>query len=134
MTNVVVLKWKGPFLYQDALKEESGENRGIYLITGKRGDAEKVLRVGQAYDQTMRERLLDYRMTMQAYQRSCYVRFGIFVSTMTRIRVNDVESLLIYSYQPIWNQKDRDGYYSRDLQIINEGRRGPLDKVVNSKQ
>lgn len=47
-------------------------------------------------------------------------------------RLNDVESLLIYEYQPKWNQRDKDRYKGRDLEIRNLGRHGPISSFVRS--
>lgn len=48
-------------------------------------------------------------------------------------KFNDVEALLITSYQPLENTTNYHWYYGRNnLHIINVGRRGIIDKQVFS--
>lgn len=61
------------------------------------------------------------------------VRVGYLVEQRrSRKRLKDVESFLIFAYQPEYNEIGKWTYSGRDLRIINSGRRGPLRKEVNS--
>ena len=48
-------------------------------------------------------------------------------------RTEDIENLLIYAYQPEYNEKGKAGYYGREIEVVNRGRRGPLDEIVYSE-
>jgi hypothetical protein len=129
--DIVELNWRGAYPYKIAREVSAGENVGIYLITGKRGSMlETILIIGHAYDQYLYQRLADHKMVAEVYPGQCYVRFGTFVSRISRQRLNDVEKLLIFAYQPRLNTIGKDLYKGRDLQIINRGRFGPIDSIV----
>lgn len=129
----VELHWTGPFTYDNARQSEEGKNVGVYAITVRQGShPERILRIGQAYYQNFLGRLAGYRTSIIAQPGSCHVRFGKFISRISIQRLNDVESLLIYAYQPKWNELGKDCYDGRDLEIRNLGRHGPISSIVKS--
>jgi len=129
----VELHWRGPFTYDNARQAVEGKNVGVYAITVQQGSRpERILRIGQAYYQELWRRLVSYRTSVIAQPGSCYVRFGVFVSRISIQRLNDVESLLIYACQPKWNERGKDRYDGRDLEIRNLGRHGPIASIVKS--
>jgi len=129
--DIVELNWRGAYLYKRAREVLAGENVGIYLITGKRGSMlETILLIGQAYDQYLYQRLADHKMVAEVYSGQCYVRFGTFVSRISRQRLKYVERLLVFVYQPRLNTIGKDLYKGRDLQIISRGQCGPINSIV----
>ncbi len=132
----VVIDWKGPYGFDNALQAPAGDSRGVYVLTSRRrSGSEKLMRIGQTYDQAFYQRLNAYRMVVQASPRDWFVRFGAFASAQSRIsreRLTDVENLLIFVYQPEFNKRGRNRYVGRDIEIVNRGRRGPIDAVIRS--
>ncbi len=99
-----------------------------------------LLYIGQAYDQTLRERLVqphDAYSHISAENKktgkTAVVMVGIItaVSTakLTQDLVDDVEHCLIYSNQPLCNDADKGEYKGRSLQITNSGGCFPLKEL-----
>ena len=130
----------GPYGVESA-REMFGawEDFGIYMITRKWGDSEKILYIGLVYWRSFAERIAEHdRDLLWNVRGKINVRVGRIRlgggSKHSYERMEDVENLLIYMYQPEFNYKGRGWYYGREIKIINLGRRGPLDKIVSSER
>lgn len=99
-----------------------------------------LLYIGQAYDQTLRERLVqphDAYSHISAENKktgkTAVVMVGIItaVSTakLTQDLVDDIEHCLIYSNQPLCNDANKREYKGRSLQITNSEGCFPLKEL-----
>lgn len=133
--DTIRIEWHGPYLYDRVFTHDIVEKRGIYVISARQGSRpEKVVRIGRTYG-SFSNRLSDYRMVIDALPGTKYVHIGVFDTQVSRLsaqRLEDVENLLIYAYQPKLNRTGTSRYTGRALIIENVGRRGPIDSYVNS--
>lgn len=130
----VDVEWYGPYKIDTVVEEFSEyEDFGLYMITRKWGDfPDKILWIGMTYKQDFSTRLDQHRWLDNEIG-TLKVRVGYLVEKRpSEKRLRHVENLLICVYQPKYNDKGKSTYSGRNLKIINSGRRGPLDKEVDS--
>jgi len=128
------------------------DKNGFYaLLSGSWDNPEKswknlkLLYIGQAFDQTLRERIIQDHPAYKCvrdYQKEhsvdIIVKIG-FIKESTAERLtqqlyDDVECCLIFCNQPLCNTTCKDSYAGRDLQVLNEGDpAGIKDSCVCSK-
>lgn len=121
------------------------DKTGFYAIIGGIHNADtnkwgnlKLLYIGQAFDQTLRERIHQdhpaYECVFQ-YRREhsgtdLVVLIGIIkertVERLTQQLFDNVECCLILCNQPLCNTNCKESYSGRDLQVINTGSIPPL--------
>lgn len=131
----VYIYWHGPYSLASCLGSEWADCRGIYTISRVFGDTGSLLYIGESYRQTMFERVYSHlQYWANDYRGQKQVRYGdIDLEHGLRLierRLTEIEALLIYWHQPIHNIHHKNGYWGRDLLIVNEGRRGLLDDIV----
>ena len=130
----VEVEWYGPYKIDTVVEEfHEYEDFGLYMITRRWGEyPEKILYIGLTYSQDFSTRLSQHTWVYDEIG-TLKVRVGYLLEKRSsEKRLRDVENLLIYVYQPKYNDKGKSTYSGRDLKIINSGRRGPLDKEVDS--
>ena len=122
-------------------------NRGFYCILGARADHHEkcwrdldLLYIGQAYRQTIRDRVLQEHAAYecvneylrQAQDKNIVVMAGIVVDAsldrITQEFFDDIECCLIYSNDPLCNTACAESYSGRPLFVVNEGDYSPLRK------
>ena len=134
----VRIQWEGPYLIERVPKLDISEEFGVYVITRRWGtNREKILYIGKTYWRDFRSRVREHRREwLNEEVGNLKVRLGIIkLSRGKKIsvqRVQDIEALLIYWCQPRYNTIYKDSYNGRDLKIINEGRRGPIDNIITT--
>jgi hypothetical protein len=132
----VEVEWHGPYSVDTALKYfHEYEDYGLYMITRKWGKyPEKVLYVGLTYLQDFSTRLSQHKWWLSITRGTIKIRVGYLIENRaSEKRLKDVENLLICWYGPEYNEKGLI-YHGRDLRIANSGRRGPLDKIIDSDE
>jgi hypothetical protein len=147
---VVLIEWAQSVVPFHQIKDFKSETcnldrKGFYVIlsgtkTAKGWVKPRLLYVGQAFDQTLRERIPQERMEYQcvySHQKAhagapIWVMIG-FIKETSVGRVNqqlfdDIECCLIFSNQPMCNTACKDSYSGRDLEVINVGHYAPLEE------
>ncbi len=148
--DVVLIDWAQSVVPFDQVKDFKSETcnldrKGFYVIlsgtkTAKGWVKPRLLYIGQAFDQTLRERIPQERKEYQcvySYQKAhagapIWVMIG-FVKESTVGRVNqqlfdEIECCSIFSNQPLCNTACKDSYSGRDLEVINVGHYEPLEE------
>jgi mannitol-1-phosphate/altronate dehydrogenase len=124
------------------------DSDGLYMVlTGKPDNSGhkyvdiSLQYIGQAYDQTIRERVQQehdaytqikkFLSTNKGYK--VLIRPGIITDISQKRKskelVDDVEACLIFYNQPITNTVHKDSYSGRDITITNCGKYFPLEEV-----
>ena len=132
----VEVEWNGPYKIDSVLKYfNEYEDFGIYMMTRKWGKfREKILYIGITYRQDFSTRLSQHSFWLDEVIGRVKVRLGYLQEKSSSFkRLCDVESFLLYVYEPKYNEVGTQTYHGRTLRIINSGRRGPLDRVVDSR-
>jgi len=130
------VEWHGPYNIDTVLGYfHEYEDYGVYMITRKWGKhAEKILYVGLTYRQDFGTRLYQHQSWLSKERGTIKVRVGYLIENKSsEKRLKDVENLLICWHSPEYNEKGL-VYRGRNLRIINSGRRGPLEKIVDSDE
>jgi hypothetical protein len=135
----VRIEWYGPYKI-DSVQERfhEYEDFGVYMITRKWGEGpEKILYVGLTYRQDLGTRLSQHQW-LPTTRGNVRVRIGYLIERRpSGKRLKDVENLLICSCwwdaDTTYNKRDY-LYGGRDLRILNFGRRGPLDRTIDSAE
>lgn len=116
------------------------DKNGFYAILGGTYDSRskgwknlKLLYIGQAFDQTLRERIPQehpaYQCVFEYRKRhsgvDILVKIGFIekstVERSTQQLFDDIECCLIFCNQPLCNTTCKESYSGRDLQVINSG-------------
>ena len=116
------------------------DRNGFYAILGGTYDSRsrgwknlKLLYIGQAFDQTLRERIPQehpaYQCVFEYRKRhsgvDILVKIGFIekstVERSTQQLFDDIECCLIFCNQPLCNTTCKESYSGRDLQVINVG-------------
>ena len=132
----IEVEWYGPYKIDTVVKEfHEYEDFGLYMITRKWGEyPEKILYIGLTYYQDFSTRLSQHEWWLSGIRGTAKVRVGYLIENRSsEKRFRDVENLLICWHSPEYNEKGL-VYRGRDLRIFNSGRRGPLDKIVDSDE
>jgi hypothetical protein len=134
----VLINWFGPYTLESLYKREAALDNGIYAIYRRFGNKETLLYIGKTERnilQRINEHEKDWLFNVKGH---IIVRIGKIVSsTKNRFsskRLSDVESLLIVWHCPPENTSCTVFYRGRfNLEIINTGRRGIIDKSVKAE-
>jgi len=120
------------------------DNNGFYALLGGRwNDTTKkwsdleLLYIGQAFDQTLRTRILQphdaytcIEAQLEKTGKTAIVMVGVVtqasVQRLTQDVIDDLECCLIYSNQPLCNERCKDTYSGREITITNIGGNFPL--------
>ena len=132
----VGIEWYGPYKIDTVVEEfHEYEDFGVYMITRRWGEySEKILYIGLTYRQDFSTRLSQHQWWLSNTRGTIKVRVGYLrEEKSSEKRLKDVENLLICWHRPEYNEKNL-VYHGRDLRIINSGRRGLLDKIVDSDE
>lgn len=134
----VKIKWYGPFRV-DSVVEQFNDYKdfGVYMITRDWGGySEKIVYIGMTYLLDFSTRLSEHRIYLLPQLRgNIRVRIGRLVEKRSsQERLRNVENLLILKYTPEYNQKETSTYTGRDLRVVNLGRRGTLDRVIDTEE
>jgi hypothetical protein len=146
--DTVNVEWDKGVIRFDQIKDFKSENldkKGFYTILGwtfdetsKKWKDLKLLYIGQAFDQTLRERIpqehdayncvYDYKKNHSGT--SLFVMIGIIkessVEKQTQQLFNDIECCLIFRNKPACNTTCQESYSGRDLEVTNTGDYVPL--------
>jgi len=129
------------------------DEKGFYAILGAVYNSEKkywenlkLLYVGQAFDQTLRERIPQEHSAYECafdYQRKhsgvgIVVMLGTIknsiVEKLTQQFFDDIECCLVYCNRPLCNTSCQETYTGRTLMIINEGNYSPLKEECDCSE
>ncbi|UTC44434.1 hypothetical protein [Treponema sp. OMZ 857] len=111
---------------------------GIYDKVENTYKSIKLHYIGKAYEQTIRERVLQKHTAYDCIKkylkedprRNVLVMTGKIVKysvgKITKQLVDDTEACLIYTNQPLCNTMSKNSYEGRDIEIINTGDYLPL--------
>ena len=123
------------------------DDNGFYAILGANYDKTKnqwidfdLLYMGQVFDQTLRQRISQphdaytcVNANTKKTQKTAIIMVGVIKETsverITQEFVNDVECCLIYSNQPLCNDKCKEEYTGRSLEITNTEGYYPLKET-----
>ena len=159
MSNVVHLKWTGPYTLDEVEKEGKDEKTsyGIYQVYGTHPiyGLDILLYIGQASDQTFARRLAEHPWRDFEFDDSdkVHVRLGRLWGELksqpenTELAnvewaksIDTAERLLITSHKPAWNKQNA-GYLCDDVNdpcrnahVLNWGQRGRLLPEVSGER
>jgi len=134
--DTVKLKWHGPYLLARAYIPEIIFEKGIYAISRKWGNIEKLLYVGRTL-RSLEQRVYEHEWWLRDLRGKVLIRYGVFDlrtgQRFSKKKLADVEALLITWHQPPENTMNGHYYYGRPLlTVINSGRRGLLCSKVST--
>jgi hypothetical protein len=138
----VKIRWYGPFNIDDIyeLDFEILDYLGIYMFLYRN----KIVYIGQAYYQSMRNRIKQHLSGDSTWEwvldnyNPRYIRFKLGdieylgQQKITKQLVDDIESLLIATQQPSGNIQSTRAYWGRNLKITNLGERKPLPRTLST--
>jgi len=133
----VQIRWHGPYNLDSITMRDVCYNNGIYAISRVFGGKETLLYIGKT-GRTFVQRLTEHNKDwLWSVRGLIQIRVGLleYASSErhTAQKLGDTESLLIHWHSPPYNTTYRDWYYGRNkLEVINVGKRGPLDKRVST--
>lgn len=129
------------------------DKKGFYAILGavfntktKKWGTLKLLYIGQAFDQNLRERVPQehpaYECVFNYQKKHSSVDIVVMLGTIKKSTVqkstqqlfNDIECCLILCNQPLCNTSCKDSYSGRDLKVINAGHPFPLKKECSCSE
>jgi len=146
--DTVSIKWDNGVTQLDRIKDSQNpdmDKSGFYAILGATFDESsktwkglKLLYVGQAFEQTLRERIpqehdaykcvYDYKKNHSGTD--LVVMIGLIekssIEKQTRQIFNDIECCLIFCNKPACNTTCQESYSGRDLEVTNTGDYKPL--------
>lgn len=134
----VYIKWHGPYNLDNIPFREVAYSYGIYAIYQVVNGKEKLVYIGQT-KRSFTERLMEHKKTwLLTLRGQIKIRMGILEFPLgerySNKKLDDTEALLITTCQPPFNTTNYTYYYGRlDLQIINIGRRGLIDKNISTE-
>lgn len=123
------------------------DEKGFYAILGATYDSEtekwgniELLYIGQAFEQTLRERIPQehpaYECVFDYQKKHSGVGIVVMLGTIEKSTVekstqqlfNDIECCLVFSNKPLCNTSCKESYSGRELKIINTEHPYPLEK------
>lgn len=133
----VSVYWTNPIKYAEFSDWESEWYEVLYVIRKRR----KILYIGMAYDQYAHFRLTNHHKLGFIIEKEgtngLTITYGERVvedgRRLSRKRIGAIENLLIYIYDPKYNEKKIKTYKGRYLLVYNSGPGNPFDRVVTSK-
>jgi len=146
--DTVHINWEESVIRFSNIKDSNNsklDGKGFYAILGAIYNAEKnnwgnikLLYIGQAFGQTLRERIQQEHPAYECvfdYQKK-YSNVGIVVmlgviekstvEKLTQQLFDDIECCLVFRNQPLCNTSCKESYSGRDLKVINTGHPYPL--------
>lgn len=137
MTTINV-RWFGPYQIEDCFYKELALSKGIYAIYRMYCGKETLIYIGKTRRSFLLRITEHNKKWLWRIRGQLKIRFGILEypngARYSEKKLSDVESLLILWHSPIENTMSTVFYTGRfDLEIINSGRRGAIDKKVSAK-
>lgn len=132
------IMWKGPYLVDRVWNLGLAEEFGVYMITRRWGQSEeKILYIGMTYWQDFPTRLVQHMDNwLDEELGNNKIRLGTIKLQRGRRfseqKIKHIEALLIYLYKPRYNTQNIKNYPGRYLMLINEGRRGPIKRIITT--
>jgi hypothetical protein len=131
----VHIKWHGAYSLESFYSKEIAQSMGVYAIYRVYGEKETLMYIGKtsrSFYQRISEHSKDWLWNVKGQIR---IRLGVLEfpngGRFSNQKLADVESLLILCHSPKENTTSTVYYRGRfDLEVINLGRRGLLDKKV----
>ena len=124
------------------------DKNGFYAILGakynsntKKWENPMLLYIGQAFDQTLRERIPQehpaYKCVFEYRKRHSDIDILVMIGFIEKSSVerstqqlfDDIECCLIFCNQPLCNALCKESYLGRDLQVFNMGYYKPLKET-----
>ncbi|MDV0442359.1 hypothetical protein [Methanorbis furvi] len=136
----ITVTWKKPRPIRDVIDDPNAIHIGLYCITSKKGENERLIYIGKSSGGSgIRGRLKrHYEEWIDDRGGTKYVRMGI-VETISKCDMNEIidmaESMLIYDSRPSKNEKKKNTYsYVNDCILENRSYHGKLfKKVIDSR-
>ncbi|MGG3561981.1 GIY-YIG nuclease family protein [Neobacillus rhizosphaerae] len=134
---VVQVRWYGPYGLENINTRDIASYMGVYAIYSVFGGKESLLYIGKTSRSFNRRINEHYREWLWNVRGEIKIRFGILEYPHGGIhsvkKLNDMESLLIHWHRPPYNTSSIEWYRGRlNLEVINVGRRGLLDRNVTT--
>jgi len=134
----VTIVWTGPYSVDSVGKFIEEKDFGIYMITRRWGESEKVFYVELVYWESLVDRIDEHKKGwLWSVRGKINFWIGRFHPDKGRSysyeSAKDVEDLVICAYQPKFNNKIKMVYDGREITVTNLGNRGPLDQVIYSE-
>ena len=134
----VHIRWYGAYNLESFFNKEISSYSGIYAIYRVYGEKETLLyigKTGRSFWQRVKEHNRDWLWNVKG---TIKIRLGLLEfpngGRYSDKKLADVESLLILWHLPKKNTKTTCYYRGRfDLEVINFGRRGLLDKMISTE-
>lgn len=134
----VVIRWHGPYKVEQVEDVGVATMFGIYAVYRNWGGSNKLYYIGETYARRKDfwARLTDHRRKLHEVRGSKTVHFGVVElesgQKHSERRNKDAEALLIWWHRPPGNKKSINTYRGRELEVINIGRRGDIERRVRS--
>ncbi|HDX9577692.1 TPA: GIY-YIG nuclease family protein [Bacillus pseudomycoides] len=133
----VNIRWFGAYDLDSLDGKQIIMNKGIYAIYRVYGGKETLIYIGKTkrnFLKRLKEHNKDWLWKVRGEIR---IRFGVLEfpngGKYSEQKLADVESLLISWHEPVENTQSTKYYYGRpNLEVINEGRRGLIDKKIST--
>jgi len=135
---IVHIRWFGAYSLDGFYNREIALNKGIYAIYRVYGGKETLIYIGKTkrnFIQRLNEHNKEWLWNVRGQIK---MRLGILEfpngGKYSEKKLADVESLLISWHRPVENTQYAKNYSGRpELEIINMGRRGLIDKKISTE-
>ena len=140
----VRIKWVGPIRYLELRKWGSDHYDLLYVVYRARGQQRRTrLYIGHAYRQKAIKRLLNptHKVRRRIAQEQGLEKLKVSIGEIkfkegrrkSKRLIEEIENLLIYVYEPMYNKKKVWSYHGRRIVIRNSGKGSLFHKVVDSR-
>ena len=136
--HTIKIHWSYPVLLNNIFNKDEVYGTGLYYISRKRENSEKLIYIGKTID-CFYNRLAAHSNTWLSDLRGpFYVRIGTIISPQyyDNNLLEDIESAIIMSTNPPNNRDKRWSYTYRSgylVRIHNEGYYGDLPKIIDAE-
>ncbi len=140
-TRKVTVDWSYPREFDSAYDSDKSYGQGLYQITRKFGENEKLLYIGivKSPNRDFYKRITEHLGWLNDVRGQKFFRFGSIMPcqglTIDEQLIEEVESVVIYESQPEYNEMKKNDYSTRHpIEVMNTGNYGFLPKLIDSNE
>lgn len=131
----VTIEWSNPKKVNDVLNSPTSkeENWGLYQISTKIENEKIFLYIGKSW-KDYHKRLKSHRKDwFDLYEGEKYVRFGSFLTAVSEMQLDEIESAIIFETRLPQNTQSIKSYsVSHEYVIASKGKRGIVPALINT--
>jgi hypothetical protein len=133
----VTIEWSNPKKVDDVLNAPTLKEEiwGLYQISTKIDEDKIFLYIGKSWKDYHKRLKAHRREWFDQYEGEKYVRFGSFLTSITEIQLDEVESAIIFQTKLPKNIQSVNSYsVNHDYIITSTGKRGIVPQLINTEE